>query len=104
MWCNKGMKEAWTGQVHLLTPPAKSGNTRCWVNVVALAENTDEYAEIVRTTLALRSWSVLEIRRCIRASECPKPIREHKLQIEQVSKGLEQCICGTLHYYPSRVA
>lgn len=98
------MKEPWTGQVHLLTPPVKSGNTRCWVNVVALAESTDEYSAMVRSTLARRSWSVLEIRRCVPAAECMEPIREHKLQIEQVREGLEQCICGTLHYYPSRMA
>jgi hypothetical protein len=36
------MKELCTAQVHLLTPPAEFGDTKCCTNVVAWAED-DEY-------------------------------------------------------------
>jgi len=97
------MKEAWAGQVHLLTPPVKSGNTRCWVNVVALVEDPAEFAATIGDVLERRHWSVLEIRRCQPATQCEKPIAELVKQIETVRSGTDTVSFGTMHYYPSRV-
>jgi hypothetical protein len=44
------MKELWTAQVHLLTPPAEFGDTKCCTNVVAWAiftELMNEYSKVL---------------------------------------------------------
>jgi hypothetical protein len=98
------MKELWTAQVHLLTPPAELGDTKCWTNVVAWASDADEFNATVASILARRDWSILSVQQCIRAAECVAMIAEHADQIERAKMEPESCIFGTLYYYPSRPA
>jgi hypothetical protein len=37
------MKELWTAQVHLLTPPAEFGDTKCFTNLVAWADDAEDF-------------------------------------------------------------
>jgi hypothetical protein len=46
------MKELWTAQVHLLKPPAEFGDTKCCTNVVAWAEDDEDYTAIVSAIYA----------------------------------------------------
>jgi hypothetical protein len=98
------MKELWTAQVHLLTPPAEFGDTRCCTNVVAWAEDAEDFRSTVAAILARRHWSVLSVRQCQRAADCAALIEEHAEQIERAKREPGSCIFGTLQYYPSRPA
>ena len=98
------MKEPWTAQVHLLTPPAECGDTKCCTNVVAWAEDAEDFRATVAAIFARRHWSILSVQQCQRAADCVAPIEEHAKQIERAKREPGSCIFGTLQYYPSRPA
>lgn len=99
------MDDLWTAQVHLLTPPAEFGDTKCCTNVVAWGNSPADFASNVCTILGRRSWSVLSIVQCRRASACGEEmLAELADQIEEARKQPGSCIFGTLHYYPSKPA
>jgi hypothetical protein len=77
------MKELWTAQVHLLTPPAEFGDTKCCTNVVAWAEDAEDFAATVSAIFARRHWSILSVQQCRRAAECEAVIAELAEQNEQ---------------------
>jgi 2-oxo-4-hydroxy-4-carboxy--5-ureidoimidazoline (OHCU) decarboxylase len=98
------MKELWTAQIHLLTPPAEFGDTKCCTNVVAWAEDEEDFTATVSAIFERRSWTILSVHQCKRAAECTAMIAELEEQIERAKMELDCCIFGTLHYYPSRPA
>jgi 2-oxo-4-hydroxy-4-carboxy--5-ureidoimidazoline (OHCU) decarboxylase len=98
------MKELWTAQVHLLTPPAEFGDTKCCTNVVAWAEDEDDFTTTVTAIFNRRSWTILSVHKCQRAAECEAMIEELAEQIERAKLEPNSCIFGTLQYYPSKPA
>ena len=64
------MKELWTGQVELLTPPSETGDTKCFTNVVAWADAQEGFAAIAATVFSKYGWSILRIEQCKRVAEC----------------------------------
>jgi hypothetical protein len=98
------MKELWTAQVHLLTPPSKSGDTKCCANVVAWAESAEDFYAVISAIFARRNWSVLSMRHCQQIARCAAVIQEHAKQIKRAKMEPDSCIFGTLHYYPSKPA
>ncbi len=90
--------------MHLLTPPAEFGDTKCCTNVVAWAEDAEDFRAVVSAILARRHWSILSVRRCQRAAECAAMIAEHAEQVERARREPGGCIFGTLRYYPSKPA
>ena len=99
----KAMNIVWTAQVHLLTPPVEFRDTRCYTNVVAWGSTPAEFSANVCAILARRSWTVLSIMQCRRATNCTVA-GELADQIEEAKKQEGSCIFGTLHYYPSKPA
>jgi hypothetical protein len=98
------MKKLWTGQVHVLTPPAKGGDTRAFTNVVAWAEDADDFAGSVAKIFARRHWTILNVQQCMPAAECAVMTAELAEQVERAKEESDACVFGTLHYYPSRPA
>ena len=98
------MKELWTAQVHLLTPPAEFGDTKCCTNVVAWAESAEDFATTVAAIFERRSWTILSVHNCRRATECGAMTEELDEQMEAARRQPGSCIFGTLHYYPSKPA
>jgi len=98
------MKELWTGQLHLLTPPAKSGDTRCFTYAAAWAENAEDFTSYVALICARRHWTVLSALRIMRADDCMVKTAELSEQIERVSSGPHTCVFGVRCYYPSKTA
>jgi hypothetical protein len=98
------MKELWTAQMHILTPPAEFGDTRAFTNVVAWAEDAEDFTSVVSSIFARRHWSILSVKQCERAADCTTIKEELAEQIEQARKQQGGCIFGTLHYYPSKPA
>jgi hypothetical protein len=98
------MKELWTAQVHLLTPPNVVGNTKAYANVVCWAEDPEDYSVTIARLLEERGWFVLDVELCRRVEECKVIPEELASQIERAKTQLSSCILGTLHYYPSRPA
>lgn len=98
------MKELWTAQVHLLTPPAEFGDTKCCTNVVAWAEDEEDFAATISAIFERRSWTILSVLQCKRAADCTAMIVELSEQVEEARSKSGACIFGTLHYYPSRPA
>ena len=96
------MKDIWTAQVHLLTPPAEHGDTKAWANVVAWAEDAEDFATTISAIFARRHWSILGIQQCMPAAECKAMIAELAQQVEEARLRPGSCIFGTLQYYPSR--
>jgi hypothetical protein len=96
------MKELWTAQVHILTPPSAGDNTRCCTNVVAWAESPTDYEIKLNSFFAHRHWSILSIRQCVRVANCIPTTDELLRQIERARSQQEGCIFGTLCYYPSK--
>jgi hypothetical protein len=98
------MKELWTAQVHLLTPPAEFGDTKCFTNLVSWADDAEDFQRKVSRILEKDSWFILSIEDCTtvaRGDDVPEELVE---QIETASTRPEDCIFGTLHYYPSKPA
>jgi hypothetical protein len=54
------MKELWTAQVHLLTPPAEFGDTKCCIIVVAWAEDDEVFTATVSAILPSYKMSILK--------------------------------------------
>ncbi|MFZ1085724.1 MAG: hypothetical protein WAN35_12230 [Terracidiphilus sp.] len=98
------MSELWTAQVHLLTPAAEFGDTKCCTNVVAWAETSEDFTATVAAIFARRHWTILSVLHCKRAAECETVIEELAEQIEAARRRPGGCIFGTLHYYPSKPA
>jgi 2-oxo-4-hydroxy-4-carboxy--5-ureidoimidazoline (OHCU) decarboxylase len=98
------MKELWTAQVHLLTPPAEFGDTKCCTNVVAWADDKDDFAATVAGIFERRSWTILSVHQCKRVADCEVVIEELAEQIERAKMEPDSFIFGTLHYYPSKPA
>lgn len=98
------MKELWTAQVRLLTPPAEFGDTKAFTNVVAWAEDAENFTAAVSSIFARRHWSILGVQQCQRAADCTAMTEELSEQIEQAKSQPGICIFGTLHYYPSKPA
>lgn len=96
------MKELWTAQVHLLTAPARFGDTKCVSNVVAWADSQEGFTAEVTAVFARRGWSIVHVQRCHRVAECTAMVEELSEQIEEARLTPGSCIFGTLHYYPSR--
>jgi hypothetical protein len=97
-------RELWTAQVHLLTPPAPFGDTRCFSNVVAWGANEQEFGTAVSTIFARRQWTILGMQQCRRAAASSSTLAELSEQIEEAQRIPGSCIFGTLHYYPSKFA
>jgi hypothetical protein len=98
------MKELWTARVHLLTPPAEFGDTKCCTNIVAWAENPEDFIVTTSAVLARRNWSIFSVQQCRRAADCTAMIEELAEQIELAKIEPGSCIFGTLQYYPSKPA
>ncbi|MDR3724190.1 MAG: hypothetical protein P4K83_06845 [Terracidiphilus sp.] len=98
----KTMKELWTAQVHILTPPSARGNTRCCTNIVAWAESPAGYEAGLRNLFERQHWSILSIRQCMRIANCIPTTDELLQQIELAREQGDGCIFGTLCYYPSK--
>jgi hypothetical protein len=98
------MKELWTAQVHLLTPPARSGDTKAFTNVVAWAEGQEDFTATISSIFARRTWSILSVQHSKRVADCTAMIEELAEQIERARMVRDSCIFGTLHYYPSKPA
>jgi len=98
------MKELWTARVHVLTPPTEFGDTKCCTNIVAWAENHDDFIVTISTILAGRNWSIFSVQQCKRAADSTAIIEELAEQIEQAKMEPGSCVFGTLHYYPSKPA
>jgi hypothetical protein len=96
------MKELWTALVELLTPANETGNTKCYTNVVAWADDAEDFQKKVSRILEKESWFVLSFEDCTtvtRDDDVPEELAE---QIETARTHPEDCIFGTLHYYPSK--
>jgi 2-oxo-4-hydroxy-4-carboxy--5-ureidoimidazoline (OHCU) decarboxylase len=98
------MRELWTAQVHLLTPPAEFGDTKCFTNVAAWAEDAEDFTATITSIFDHRQWSILNVLKCMRAVDRPPIADELTEQIEEAKLKPEVCIFGTLHYYPSKPA
>jgi hypothetical protein len=98
------MKELWTGQVHLLTPPMDFGDTKCLTNVVAWADDEEDFVATVTVVFARRNWSIVEVSHCQRAADFAAKNAELSQQIAEAKRQPGSCIFGTLHYYRSRLA
>ena len=96
------MKELWTALVELLTPPNETGNTKCYTNVVAWADDPKDYSDVISSLFEKSDCSVLEIEQCVRVSDCTDIPEELLEQIERAKTHPEDCIFGHLHYYPSK--
>jgi len=101
---NTRMKELWTAQVHLLTPPVEFGDTKCCTNVVAWADSAEDFHARIAAIFARRNWSILSVRRCQPAAECTATTEEHAEQLKRASMEPDSCIFGRLQYYPSKPA
>lgn len=98
------MKDLWTAQVHLLTPPTEFGDTKCCTNVVAWAESKEDFNARITVIFARRNWSILSVRQCQRAVACAAMTKEHAEQVKRAGMEPGSCIFGTLQYYPSKPA
>ena len=98
------MKELGTAQVHLLTPPAEFGDTKCCTNVVTWAEDAEDFTATVAAIFERRHWTILSVHQCKRTTDSAAMIEELAEQIEEARSQPGSCIFGTLHYYPSRPA
>jgi hypothetical protein len=98
------MKELWTAQVQILTPPAEFGDTKALTNVVAWAEDAEDFQRRVSSIFGRRHWSILSVQQCKRAAECAMITEELAEQIEHAKTQPGGCVFGTLHYYPSKPA
>jgi hypothetical protein len=98
------MKELWTGQFELLTPPSETGDTGCFTNIVAWANDAEDFQAKVSQILACDFWLVVSVENCLPINKCgnvPDVLAE---QIETATTHPDDCIFGTLHYFPSKPA
>ena len=98
------MKELWTAQVHLLTPPVEFGDTKCCTNVVAWADSVEDFHARIAAIFVRRNWLILSVRQCKRVTECTAMTKEHAEQVKRARMEPGSCIFGRLQYYPSKPA
>jgi hypothetical protein len=98
------MKELWTALVELLTPPSETGNTKCFTNLVAWADDADDFQRKVSRILENDNWFVLSFEDCQTVAPGDDVPEELAEQIETAITRPDDCIFGTLHYYPSKPA
>jgi hypothetical protein len=100
----EGMNELWTGFFELLTPPSEFGDTGCFTNIVAWAEDAEGFRTKVTQILTKDSWFVANVENCVALSKCEIVSDELAQQIETAKSRPDDCIFGTLHYFPSKPA
>jgi hypothetical protein len=98
------MKQLWTGLFELLTPPSESGDTGCFTNIVAWATDVGDFRAKVARILEKDSWFVVDVEKCVTVSEGQDVPDELAEQIETARTRPDDCIFGTLHYFPSKPA
>jgi hypothetical protein len=98
------MKELWTGLFEILTPPSECGNTGCFTNIVAWANNATDFQAQVARILEKDSWFVVSAENCVTVGEGEDAPDELAEQIETAKRRPDDCIFGTLHYFPSKLA
>ena len=98
------MLDLWTGRFELLTPPSEWGDTGCFTNVVAWAENEDDFRMKVSKIFQTYSWFVVDAESCKRIDDCENFSAEMSEQIETAKSNSNACVYGTLHYFPSKPA
>ncbi|HEV2135714.1 MAG TPA: hypothetical protein VGR47_15870 [Terracidiphilus sp.] len=96
------MKELWTGLFELLTPPTEFGDTGCFTNVVAWADDADDFRAKVSKILEKYSWFVVSVENCVTVACVENPTDELAGQIETAQTRPDDCVHGTLHYFPSK--
>jgi hypothetical protein len=96
------MKELWTAQVHLLTPPAEFGDTKCFTNVVAWADSSDDYTAKISRLLEPESIFVLEVENAHLVADYKEIPEAMSRFIEWAKSHPEDCIIGNREYYPSK--
>ena len=104
MCFNVVMKELWTGLFELLTPPSETGDTGCFTNIVAWASNAEDFQAKVSRILEKDSWFVVSVEKCVTVGvgeDVPDELAE---QIETAKTRPDDCVFGTLHYFPSKPA
>jgi hypothetical protein len=94
----------WTGLFELLTPPSESGNTGCFTNIVAWANDAEDFRVKVSQILEKDSWFVINVEECTTVDKCEDVPDELARQIERAKISPEDCVFGTLHYFPSKKA
>jgi hypothetical protein len=98
------MNELWTGRFELLTPPTEFGDTGCYTNIVAWANDAADFQAKVSRILEKDSWFVVAIDNCLPIDECEKIPDQLAEQIETARTRPDDCVYGTLHYFPSKPA
>jgi hypothetical protein len=98
------MREMYTALVKLLTPPSEFGDTKCFTNVVAWAEDPDDYTATISRKLEIEGIFVLEVEQCHRVSDYEEIPEDMLRFIEWAKTHPENCIIGDREYYPSRPA
>jgi hypothetical protein len=98
------MKELWTGLFELLTPPSEQGDTGCFTNIVAWANDVEDFRTRVSRILEKDSWFVVAVENCVTVGECEDVPDELAEQIETAKTRPDDCIFGTLDYFPSKPA
>ena len=98
------MRELWTGLFELLTPPSESGDTGCFTNIAAWANDAEDFQAKVARILEKDSWFVVNVENCVTVSEAEDVPDELAEQIDTAKTHPDDCIFGTLHYFPSKPA
>ena len=96
------MRELWTANVELLTPPSEGGDTKCYTNVVAWAESRADYTVKISSLFEKSDCSVLGVENCVRVASLAEIAEGLLGQVERAKTHREDCVFGTLHYYPSK--
>src|SRR5580693_8414818 len=98
------MSELWTGLFELLTPPAEFGDTGCYTNIVAWANDAEDFRTKVSRILEKDRWFVVSADDCVPVARCEDVPDELAEQIETARTRPDDCVYGTLHYFPSKPA
>jgi len=98
------MSELWTGLFELLTPPSEFRDTGCFTNIVAWADNAEDFRLKVSRILERDSWFVVSVENCVTVRTCEDVPDELAEQIETARTRPDDCVFGTLHYFPSKPA
>jgi hypothetical protein len=98
------MNELWTGRFELLTPPTEFGDTGCFTNIVAWAKDADEFQKKVSRILEKDCWFVVSGEDCVQVAKCDEIPDVLAEQIKTARTHPDDCVFGTLHYFPSKLA
>jgi hypothetical protein len=96
------MKELWTGLFELLTPPSEHGETGCFTNIVAWANDAEDLRTKVSRILEEDSWFIVSVENIVTIGECDDLTDELAEQVETAKTRPDDCVFGTLHYFPSK--